>query len=245
MEAKRLVFCSVVDNTRNFSRKMSYKGLGDFETIRGNDNRLLIGVTGGVSSGKTIVTDMLRELGSPIIDYDLIARQVVEPGKPAWKEIVDYFGRQVLQEDDNLDRKKLSKIIFQDIEKRKKLEAVTHPRIHEQFVNQLNVLSKKDPGAIIQVVIPLMIEQNLQHMFHRILLVYVPEEKQIERLVKRDKISEEEARNILNAQLPIDEKVGYADFVINNEGPLAETRKQVEELWQKLKQLQKEMAGER
>jgi len=170
---------------------------------------------------------------------------VVEPGKPAWKEIVDYFGRQVLQEDDNLDRKKLSKIIFQDIEKRKKLEAVTHPRIHEQFVNQLNVLSKKDPGAIIQVVIPLMIEQNLQHMFHRILLVYVPEEKQIERLVKRDKISEEEARNILNAQLPIDEKVGYADFVINNEGPLAETRKQVEELWQKLKQLQKEMAGER
>jgi len=202
-------------------------------------------VTGGVSSGKTIVTDMLRELGSPIIDYDLIARQVVEPGKPAWKEIVDYFGRQVLQEDDNLDRKKLSKIIFQDIEKRKKLEAVTHPRIHEQFVNQLNVLSKKDPGAIIQVVIPLMIEQNLQHMFHRILLVYVPEEKQIERLVKRDKISEEEARNILNAQLPIDEKVGYADFVINNEGPLAETRKQVEELWQKLKQLQKEMAGER
>jgi len=224
---------------------MSYKGLGDFETIRGNDNRLLIGVTGGVSSGKTIVTDMLRELGSPIIDYDLIARQVVEPGKPAWKEIVDYFGRQVLQEDDNLDRKKLSKIIFQDIEKRKKLEAVTHPRIHEQFVNQLNVLSKKDPGAIIQVVIPLMIEQNLQHMFHRILLVYVPEEKQIERLVKRDKISEEEARNILNAQLPIDEKVGYADFVINNEGPLAETRKQVEELWQKLKQLQKEMAGER
>ncbi len=216
--------------------------------LRTNDKKgkfLLLGVTGGIASGKTTVANMLRELGAPIIDFDLIARLVVEPGKPAWKEIVEYFGKQVLKKDNSLDRKKVSKIVFRDMEKRKKLEGFTHPRIHEEFVKQVDEIAKKDPNAIIQVAIPLLIELNLQYMFHKTLVVYIPQEKQIERLIERDGISEDEARNILKAQLPIDEKVGYADFVINNEKSLEETKRQVEDLWQTLKRLQKKGSKER
>ena len=203
-------------------------------------NVLLLGVTGGIASGKTEVANMLEELGAPIIDFDVIARLVVEPGKPAWQEIVDYFGKQVVQEDDSLDRKKLSNIVFRDMEKRKKLESFTHPRISEEFVRQVNEIAEKTPGAIIQVVIPLLIELNLQYKFHKLMVVYIPEELQIERLVERDGISKEEATNILKAQLPIEEKVGYADYVIHNERSLEETRRQVEDLWQTLKKVQKE-----
>lgn len=218
---------------------MSYASLDQLETIRGKDNRLLLGVTGGIASGKTTVANMLAELGAPIVDFDILAREVVEPGKPAWQDIVDYFGKQVLNEDRTLNRKKLSKIVFSDLEKRKKLESFTHPRIHEEFVKQVNEIAAQNPNAIIQTVIPLLIELNLQYIFHKILVVYTPYKKQVERLIERDGISREEAENILKAQLPIDEKVGYADFVIHNEGSLEETRKQVRDLWEKLKSIQK------
>jgi dephospho-CoA kinase len=221
---------------------MSYGGIEQMETIRGKDNRLLLGVTGGIATGKTTVVNMLKELGAPVIDFDILARQVVEPGKPAWQEIVAFFGEQVLQEDENLDRKKLSDIVFSDIEKRKKLEGFTHPRIHAEFMKQLSEIVEKNPDAIVQVDVPLLIEGNLQYMFHKTLVVYISEEKQIERLVERDGISKEEATDRLKAQLPIDEKEGYADFVIYNDKSLEETRKQVEELWETLKKIQKEKA---
>jgi len=111
--------------------------------------------------------------------------------------------------------------------------------------NRLMRLHKKSPGSIIQVSIPLMIEQNLQHMFHKLVLVYVSEKQQIERLILRDGMSEAAARTILNAQLPIDEKVGYADFVIQNGGSIEETKEQVEKLLEKLKDFQKEMSGKK
>ena len=114
---------------------MSYGGIRQVEAIRGKDNRLLLGVTGGIATGKSTVVNMLRELGAPIIDFDVLAREVVEPEKPAWKDIVAYFGEQVLQEDRQLDRKKLSDIVFRDFEKRKKLESFTHPRIFEAFID--------------------------------------------------------------------------------------------------------------
>lgn len=219
---------------------MSYGNLDQLQIIRGNDNRLLLGVTGGIASGKTTVVNMLKEMGAPVIDFDILARKVVEPGKPAWKDIVAYFGEQVLQEDQTLDRKRLSDIVFRDLEKRKRLESFTHPRIHEEFIKELNEIVAKDAEAIIQVDVPLLIEQNLQYLFHKILVVYVPEDKQVKRLVERDGIRKEEAINRLRAQLSIEEKVGYADFVIYNDRSLEETRKQVKELWEKLKEIQKE-----
>jgi dephospho-CoA kinase len=223
---------------------MSYASMGQLERIRGKDNRLLLGVTGGIASGKSTVARMLEELGAPIIDFDVLAREVVAPGMPAWKEIVEYFGKQVLQEDGDLDRKKLSEIVFRDMEKRKKLESFTHPRIGAEFVKRVSEISAKDPNAIIQVVVPLLLELNLQYQFHKILVVHIPQEMQVERLSKRDGISLEAAANILKSQLPIDEKVGYADFVIHNEGSLEKTREQVSELWKTLKEIQTRKAAE-
>jgi dephospho-CoA kinase len=182
---------------------------------------------------------MLEDLGAQMIDFDVLAREVVEPGKPAWKDIVAYFGEQVLNEDQSLDRKKLGDIVFKDFEKRKKLEGFTHASINAAFVSQVNEIAGKNPEAVIQAVIPLLIELNLQYQFHKNILVYVPPEVQVERLMKRDGITEEEANHRIKAQLPIDEKVGYADFVIHNDKSLEETQKQVEKLWEELRTVQK------
>lgn len=217
---------------------MAYSGIQELEALRGKDNRLLLGVTGGIASGKTTVANMLAELGAKVVDFDLIARKLVEPGQPALKEIVDYFGTQVLKQDGTLDRKKLSQIVFQDMEKRKKLESFIHPRIGKEVLRQVNIFAEQDPNAIIQLVVPLMIEQNLQYQCHKLLVVYVPEEIQIQRLMERDKITRDQAQAMLKAQLPIEEKLGYADFVIRNDGSLEETRRQVKELWEKLKAVQ-------
>jgi dephospho-CoA kinase len=219
---------------------MSYSGLQQLEEVRGKDNRILLGVTGGIASGKTTVARMLEDLGAPIIDFDLLSRVVVEPNKPAWKEIVAYFGEQVLLEDKTPDRKKISQIVFHEPEKRKKLESFIHPRVYHEFARLVKEFTAKDPNAIIQGVVPLLLEANLQHLFHKILLVYIPQEMQAERLMKRDRISREMATNILNAQLPIEEKKGYADFIVDNSGTLEETKRQVKEVWKKLKQMQKE-----
>jgi dephospho-CoA kinase len=218
---------------------MSYSGMQQLEEIRGKDNGILLGVTGGIASGKTTVARMLEDLGAQIIDFDLLSRVVVEPHKPAWEEIVAYFGKQLLLEDKTLDRKKLSQIVFRDPEKRKKLESFIHPRIYDEFARLVKEFTAKDPNAIIQVIAPLLFEVNLQHLFHKILLVYIPPEMQAERLMKRDRISREMAVNILNVQLPIEGKKGYADFIVDNSGTLEETKRQVEEVWKKLKQLPK------
>ena len=204
------------------------------------NNCLLIGITGGVASGKSTVANMFRELGAHLIDFDVFARQIVEPHKPAWEDIVAYFGKKILSKDGNIDRRKLADIVFKNTGKRKKLESFTHPRIYREFEKMINMISEKDPDAIIQVVIPLMIELNLQHQFHKLLLVHLPQELQIERLVNRDGISVAIAQNILKSQMPIDEKIKYAVFVIHNEKSLDETKKQVVEIWQNLKKIQKE-----
>jgi len=217
----------------------AYGDINRLEEIRGRDNRLLLGVTGGIATGKSTVSRMLEELGAPLIDFDALARKVVEPGKPAWKDIVEYFGRQILQEDESIDRKKLSGVVFRDMEKRKKLESFTHPRIFEEFHREVTEIAARIPEPIIQVSIPLLIELNLQYRFDKVLVVYIPRERQIERLMRRDGIGREAAESILKAQVSIEEKVGFADFVIHNEGTLEETRKQVEDVWGKLKEVQK------
>jgi dephospho-CoA kinase len=213
------------------------------DEIRGNDGRLVVGVTGGIASGKSTVSKMLEEMGSPMIDFDVLAREVVEPGQPAYDEIVEYFGRQVLQKDGTLDRKALSGVVFSDMEKRKKLESFTHPRIFDLFAERVAEITEKDPNAVIQVPVPLLFELNLQYMFHKTVVVYIPAQEQIKRLAKRDGITEEEAANILKAQLSIEEKPGYGDYVINNEGSVEEARAQVEKLWKELKKIQAEKLG--
>jgi dephospho-CoA kinase len=213
----------------------SYHGMEDVSEHLLGGEHMLLGVTGGIASGKSYVSELLEEMGSPLIDFDKLARVVVEPGKPAFKQIVDFFGKQVLADDGTLDRKKLSDIVFSDMEKRKKLESFTHPAIYTAFFDGITAITKEQPDAVIQVAVPLLIELNLQFLFDKLLVVHVPAEVQVERLAKRDGITTEEAANILKSQLNIDEKLRFADFVIHNEGSREKTRRQVEKLWGEFK----------
>jgi dephospho-CoA kinase len=208
------------------------------EAIRSKQRGLFLGVTGGIATGKTVVAEMFKELGAALIDLDVIARRVVEPDTAGLKQVMDYFGKEVLHEDGSLDRKRLSKIVFQDADKRKRLEEITHPFIFDALLSEVNSITEKDQDSIILVVVPLLIEKKAQSLFDRVLVVYIARKLQIERLTKRDGISEREAVDILRAQLPIDDKLAYADFVVNNEGSLKGTRRQVEEVWQALKKIQ-------
>ena len=218
----------------------AYGGEETISMLRGTDNRLLIGVTGSIATGKSTVAAMLEELGARTIDFDVLSRVVVEPGKPAWKDIVAFFGEQVLREDQTLDREKLREIVFKDLEKKKKLESFQHPRISEEFIELVKQYAGEDPNAIIQVVVPLLIEVNMHHLFHNILMVYASEDEQKKRLMNRDGTSEEMAMNMIRSQLSVEEKKGFCDLIIDNSGSLEETRKQVEKLWQKLKKIQSE-----
>jgi dephospho-CoA kinase len=200
---------------------------------------VILGVTGGIASGKSTVARMLEESGAVAVDFDVLARQVVEPGTPAFQEIVALFGEGVLQRGGGLDRKKLAAIVFQDESRRKALENITHPRIVESFLDRVREITSRDGKAVILAVIPLLFEAGLEHLVHKVLLVYIPRGMQIERLIKRDGISPEEAEDRLKAQWPIDEKLGYADFAIYNEGTLEETRRQVEEVWEALRKCRK------
>jgi dephospho-CoA kinase len=207
--------------------------------LRENPNRLLLGITGGIGTGKSTVARMLEELGAPIIDFDVLSRLVVEPGKPAYLDIVSFFGEQVLLKDRTIDRERLREIVFRDMEKRKKLESFTHPRIGEAFLSQVKNLSRGKENIIIQVVIPLLIETQMQAMFDNLLMVYAPETVQLQRLLKRNNITEELAMSLIRSQMSVEEKRGYCDLVIDNSGSLEETRKQVEDVWLKLKNFDK------
>jgi len=205
----------------------------------GNDHRLLLGVTGGIASGKSTVAAMLEELGAPIIDFDILSREVVEPGRPAWQDIIDFFGEQVLSKDLTLDRARLREIVFRDEAKRKKLENFIHPRAVAEFARLVHVYAERNPEAIIQTVVPLLIEINLQSSFHHLLLVYIPEKEQVRRLIERNGFSEEMAMNIISSQLSIEKKKEYCDLILDNSGTLAETREQVGKLWEKLRDTQR------
>ncbi len=219
-------------------------GMEDFiKMLRGNDERLLLGVTGSIATGKSTVAKMLEELGARTIDFDVLSRVVVEPGKPAWEDIVAYFGKQVLNDDQTLNREKLREIVFRDLEEKKKLEGFLHPRISEEFVKMVDVYTSNDPQAIIQAVVPLLIETNMQAFFHHILMVYATEAVQKKRLMARDGCSEEMAMNMIRSQISVEEKKGYCDLIVDNSGTEEETRKQVEKLWKKLQKLRKERNG--
>jgi dephospho-CoA kinase len=218
----------------------SYREDEIIKKLRGNDNRLLIGVTGSIATGKTTVADMLEEHGTKIIDFDKLSRVVVEPGKPAYNDIVAFFGKQVLRKDKTLDREKIRDIVFRDFEKKKKLESFQHPRINEEFLKLVEHYTGKDPDTIILAVVPLMIEANMQSLFHHSLMVYATEEEQKRRLIERDGLTAEMALNMIRSQLSVEEKKGYCDLIVDNSGPLEETRKQAEDLWKKLKKIQKD-----
>ena len=231
------------DVTRSFPG--AYGAEDRVGALRNENDSLLLGVTGSVATGKSTVADMLEELGARTIDFDVLSRVVVEPDKPAWRDIVSFFGEQVLLEDRTLDREKLREEVFRDLEKKKKLEGFTHPRMGEEFMKLVRRYADEDPNAIIQVVAPLLVEANMHPLFHNILMVYASEAEQKRRLIERDGMTEEMAMNMIRSQLSVEEKKGYCDLIIDNSGSLEDTRRQAEELWDRLKQIQKERNSRR
>jgi len=191
---------------------------------------LNVGLTGGIACGKSTVSRMLEARGAAIVDADRIARDVVSPGRPALLDIRETFGDDVIGADGSLDRKRLGAIVFGDEAARKKLEAITHPRIRAEMKRQIEEWNAKEPGRLVVVDIPLLFESRLDRMFafEDILVVYVPREVQLERLMARDGMSREDAERRIDAQLPIEEKRRLADVVIDNSGTLEETERQVE-----------------
>ena len=211
-----------------------------FKRIKGNDNRLVIGVTGGIATGKSTVTGILVELGATLVDCDRISRKILEPGKPAWGDIVSLFGQDILLEDETINRKKLGNIVFNDSNKRRQLEKIQHIRILAEIAWLVKKHVSHNPNAIILVDVPHLIEVSWQTAFYKVLIVYITADEQIKRLMERDKIDKETAMRIIQSQMSIEEKRDYGDFIIDNTGSLAETRKEVTEFWGKIVSLQQD-----
>ncbi|MDA8234502.1 MAG: dephospho-CoA kinase [Clostridia bacterium] len=193
----------------------------------------IIGLTGGIASGKSTVSRMLKELGAYIFDADLIAKEAVAPGQCALQEIVKAFGQEVLLPDGSLDRKKLGTMVFSDPEKLAVLNEITHPRVKEKITCGLEALkSCSRNGDMVAVVdAPLLIESGMTEMVDEVWLVAVKEELQVKRVMDRDGLSIEETRRRLAYQMPLKDKLPYADIVIDNNGTLEETYQQVLNLW--------------
>ena len=198
------------------------------------DQMKLVGLTGGIATGKSTVASMLRGLGAAIIDADELAREVVKPGQEAWQEIVAAFGSEFLRGDQTLDREKLRKLVFQDSEARKKLESITHPRIRKLAQARVQELAAEGAEIIIYDA-PLLFENQVHFWLRPVVLVACHPTIQKKRLRDRDRLSEEEIRQHLEAQMSLQEKRKLADFVIENDGDLEELQKQVREVWEKIR----------
>lgn len=182
-----------------------------------NDVALVIGLTGSIATGKSTVAQMFEQLDIPVIDADKVAREVVEPNEAALKEIESVFGADLILEDGQLDRKKLGSIVFQDDQKRKQLNNIMHPAIRKRMNEKQEELIRRGVACLVQD-IPLLFENKLQSHVDKVLVVYIDEEEQLKRLMKRDQSSEEEAINRMKAQLSIEEKKRLADAYIDNHG---------------------------
>ncbi|SDW69413.1 dephospho-CoA kinase [Marinococcus luteus] len=190
---------------------------------------MVIGLTGGIASGKSLVADALREQGLPVIDADVISREVVEPGEPALEQIIEHFGPEILQFDGTLDRKKLGSVIFNDTEKRQVLNQIIHPAVRQRMMTKRDDLVREGNEHVV-LDIPLLLENNLNFLVDRVIVVYVNEAIQKRRLVERDGRGEEDAAARIKSQMPLKEKRDLADAVIDNSGTEQETKTQVNEL---------------
>jgi dephospho-CoA kinase len=190
----------------------------------------IVGLTGSVGTGKSTVTKFFRQLGAYIIDWDELARAVVRPHSKAWKEIVEYFGKDFLNEDLTINRQKLAEVVFSDKEKVTKLNHIVHPEVLKEDERMTSEIKSLDPDALIIKDIPLLFELTRPIFVDRIVVVSASEQTQLKRLEEMG-MSREDAQSRIKSQLPLEEKIKSADFVINNDGSLEETKRQVEGIY--------------
>ncbi|OFX28689.1 MAG: dephospho-CoA kinase [Armatimonadetes bacterium RBG_16_67_12] len=196
----------------------------------------VIGLTGGIASGKSLVYGFLRDLGAHVIDADAVAREVVTPGSEALAEIAAAFGSSVLRPDGTLDRKAVADRIFRDPNARLTLNTITHPRIRRRIAEEIEQIGARSPAAVVVVDIPLLLDVAPRDAYplDGIVVVFTEESTQRARVMARDGLTEDEARQRLASQRPLHEKVAEATWVIDNSGPPEATRRQVEALWHEL-----------
>jgi dephospho-CoA kinase len=194
----------------------------------------LIGLTGGIASGKSTVAKILKRLGAAVVDADALAREVVEPGHGAWKDIVEAFGVEVLQPDRTLDRQKLRATIFNNPAARKKLEAIIHPRVRALAEERIHQHAAAGYEIVVYEV-PLLFEGNLQEWLRPVVLVACDLNIQIRRLQERDGLSVEAAQKHIDAQMSLAKKRLLADYVIENDGTLADLERKVQAVLYKIK----------
>ncbi len=193
----------------------------------------LVGITGGIATGKSTVTHMLRALGAKVLDADEIAREVVAPGSPALLEIQARWP-DVIGPDGALDRKKLAAHIFSKPEDRKALDAITHPRIQARVLERTHALWDEGERVVFYDA-PLLIENRLHELLNGVVLVVVPRDVQLQRLMQRNGLTKEEAEARIASQMPLEDKKRHATWLIDNSGSLEQTRAQVEKVWQEVK----------
>ena len=186
----------------------------------------LIGLTGGIASGKSLVSRQLQGLGTVVIDADRIAREVVQPGKPGWELIVREFGRSLIDSDGGLDRKALGRLVFNDPRALERLNRIMHPLILAEIEKLLQIYRSGHEGVVV-LDAPLLFETGLDQSVDEVWVVMVDHQTQVKRLMERDRLTEQEAEHRIRLQIPLEEKVSRADRVIDNRGLPEETERQV------------------
>lgn len=197
---------------------------------------IVVGLTGGIASGKSTVSHIFDRAGAVVIDADKLARQVVEPGKPAWKEIREQFGRQVFKPDGTLDRERLGDMVFHQNRLRRQLEAIIHPRVRAQMDETLGKLALSRPDSVVVLDVPLLLETGMDKGLDEIIVVYAPAAVQLRRLMLRNGFSADQAQARIDAQMPMERKRSRATLVIDNSGDLAGTEKQTMAIYHDLAQ---------
>ncbi len=199
---------------------------------------MLVGLTGSIATGKSTVAKIFKKLGCYIIDADDIAHRAYEKGTKSYKKIVEEFGKEILDKNDNIDRKKLGRIVLNNKKLLEKLESIVHPEVERIRNAAIEDITKKDKNAIIIYDVPLLFEKNLEGMFDYTIVVYADMDTEIKRLIERNSIDKKEAIKRILLQMSIEEKKKKADFVIDNSGSLDSAKRQIQDLFFKLKQLE-------
>jgi len=197
---------------------------------------IVAGLTGGIATGKSTVAAIFEAAGARLIDADRIARDAVRKGAPAYHDAVAHFGEAVLQDDGEIDRKRLAAVIFNDPAEQRSLERIVHPQVKQEITRRLDRIRRETPDALVIVDVPLLFESGLDRGLAAAIVVYVPEQIQLERLMARDALTEPDARARIRAQMPIEKKKSLATLVIDNSGSLERTRDQTLEVYRRLSQ---------
>ncbi len=195
----------------------------------------VVGLTGGLATGKSTVAKLFKECGAKVVDADLLARQVVEPGKPAWRDIVRAFGKEILRSDRTLDRAAVAKLVFRDPPKLKRLNAIVHPRVAREQSQLTRAILRRRPNTVIIYDAPVLIEAKAHKRMDGLIVVTANRETQIARLRRRNHLGRSEALRRIQSQMPLSAKAKLAGYVIDGTRPLSELRRRVRQIYQELK----------